>query len=123
MRKTTLPYYQQRGEQALKNTLEYFKKERKNKTIDNDGAYLTTLLQRDAGQDKEITKDNASTTRQQTKVLRIPNMRDGAQLQAWAISNGLPEASVGMDTYQYRQMLHSTLERMRVVEERKQVGD
>lgn len=56
----------------------------------------------------------------QTKVLTIPNMSDGTQLQNWAVANGLPAAPLGMDAYQYRQMLHNKIEKIRVRQERKQ---
>jgi hypothetical protein len=39
-------------------------------------------------------------------------------LQNWAIANGLPAAPAGLDTYQYRQMLQNTVERMRMAQER-----
>ncbi len=112
MRQTTTPFYKQRGEQALTNTLEYFKNEKKTKNIQSDGAYLITLLKANAGQEAEKAQGSSP------QIPIIPNMRDGSQLQAWAIANGLPEAPAGFDTYQYRQMLQNKVEKMRNAQER-----
>ena len=99
MKNMSFPYYKERGEQALKNTLEYFKKERSNKDIQDNGAYLMTLLKADAGQNNK------------PKMLVVPNIHDGTKLQAWAIANGLPTAPVGYNTYQYRQMLYEKIKK------------
>jgi len=82
-----------------------------------DGAFINFCKKRMLN---ENVKPVAS---QQKKSLTVPNMRDGSQLQEWAISHGLPEAPVGMDTIQYRRMLCNTVERMRIAEEKKQASN
>lgn len=38
-------------------------------------------------------------------TITVPMLRDGTQLQAWAVANGLPEAPVGFDTTAYYRFL------------------
>ena len=45
------------------------------------------------------------------KKMAVPMLNDGAQLQAWATDNGLPDAPVGASTTQYYQLLCNALER------------
>ena len=107
MRDASYPYYKERGEQSLRNTLEYFKKEKTKRNIQDDGAYLMTLLKANAGQ------QNTARANNQPKILTVPNTQDGSQLQAWAIANGLPAAPIGYNTEQYRQMLCDKLKASR----------
>ncbi len=52
------------------------------------------------------------------KTMTVPRLSDGAQLQAWAITKGLPTAPVGFSTTQYYQLLCNAVERIRMVQER-----
>ena len=59
-----------------------------------------------------------SVAHDQTKKLTVPNISDGTQLQNWAISNGLPAASTGIETSQYRQILCNAVEKRNIAAER-----
>jgi len=81
-----------------------------------DGAFINFCKRR-------ISTNNATVVvNGQTKKLTVPNINDGTQLQNWAISNGLPAASSGLETYQYRRMLCREVEKMRMAEEREEIG-
>ena len=54
----------------------------------------------------------------ETKMLTVPNLRDGTQLQEWAISKGLPAAPAGYDTLQYYRLLCNHVERANSAQER-----
>jgi hypothetical protein len=69
-------------------------------------------------EDYKRKKMPESGVKRENKLPRIPNISDGTQLQNWAVANGLPAAPAGFDTHQYRQMLHNTVEKMRMVQER-----
>ncbi len=58
------------------------------------------------------TNGSASKVDGHRKDLRVPNMKDGSQLQEWAISNGLPEAPMGFSTLQYYRLLCNHVERL-----------
>jgi len=65
MRANVEPFFKERGEQALINTLDYFKQELANgKQINNKGAYLMTLLRNNAGQELEAEKIEAEKREQ-----------------------------------------------------------
>ncbi len=53
-----------------------------------------------------------------TKTKSVPMLRDGSQLQTWAIAQGLPTAPVGVSTTQYYQLLCNALERKQIGKER-----
>jgi hypothetical protein len=57
-------------------------------------------------------------TKTKTKIITVPRLNDGAQLQAWAMTKGLPTAPVGLSTTQYYQLLCNTVERMANKKER-----
>jgi len=117
----TKPFYQQRGEEALINTLKYFKQQLANgKDVKDKGAYLFTLLKANAGQMIEVEHKHTEkkSTGSQTKQLKVPMIRNGSQLQKWAIANGLPVAPVGFDTTQYYRMLCNHVERSNSAQER-----
>jgi len=60
------PFYQERGEQSLLNTLDYFKKQLANgKEVKNKGGYLFTLLKANAGQEIEIERKEAERRAQE----------------------------------------------------------
>jgi plasmid replication initiation protein len=65
---------------------------------------------------KAIT-DNWKT---ETKMLTVPNLRDGTQLQTWALSKGLPAAPAGFETLQYYRMLCNHVEKMNSAQEREE---
>ena len=67
-----------------------------------------------------IADGAAVTSDQQTKRLIVPNMRDGTQLQQWAVDNGLPEAPVGYNTVQYYRLLCNRVERIHMAQEREE---
>jgi plasmid replication initiation protein len=94
--------------EIIKEKLALTKEEERN----NPSGFFLKALEHDY-------KSTKNTPHNQTKILIIPNISDGTQLQNWAISNGLPAAPAGLDTYQYRQMLQNKVERMRMEEERK----
>ena len=50
----------------------------------------------------------------------VPRLTDGSQLQAWAITKGLPTAPVGFSTTQYYQLLCNAMERKRMLKEREE---
>ena len=50
--------------------------------------------------------------------MTVPRLNNGAQLQAWAITQGLPTAPVGFSTTQYYQLLCNAMERIRMEKER-----
>jgi len=81
-----------------------------------DGAFINFCKQR------MPTNTAISVVNTQTKKLVVPNINDGTQLQNWAVSNGLPAASLGLETYQYRRILCREVEKMRVAQERKGRG-
>lgn len=56
MRDFTTPFLKERSEEMLRNTLEYFKQELLTKEVENQGAYLAKLLERNAGQEIEAIK-------------------------------------------------------------------
>jgi len=70
-------------------------------------------------EDYKSHKTTGNKAEQENKIPKIPHISDGTQLQNWAIANGLPAAPAGLDTYQYRQMLQNTVERMRMAGERR----
>ena len=53
----------------------------------------------------------------ETKMLTVPNLRDGSQLQEWAISKGLPAAPAGYETLQYYRLLCNHVERVNSAQE------
>jgi len=55
-----------------------------------------------------------------TKRLTVPMINDGSQLQAWAVTHGLPVATTGMDTTAYYRFLCRHTEKMMRVQERKE---
>jgi len=55
--------------------------------------------------------DVTPTATAKSHVGVVPRFNDGEQLQAWAMSKGLPEAEVGMNTTQYYQLLCHALEK------------
>jgi hypothetical protein len=59
----------------------------------------------------DSTATNTAKPRTTTKKLIVPMLNDGSQLQAWAISKGLPEAEVGMSSTQYYRLLCNAVER------------
>jgi hypothetical protein len=75
---------------------DYF--EKVNGMLDDDTKPTTTI--------SPTRKGKASTV-----STTVPRFNDGEQLQAWAISKGLPEAEVGMSTTEYYQLLCNALER------------
>ncbi len=81
-----------------------------------DGAFINFCKKRMS------TEDATPTTRRQTKPMTVPNLRDGTQLQNWAIANGLPEAPAGVETLQYYRLLCNHVERMNSAREREQQG-
>jgi hypothetical protein len=56
------------------------------------------------------TTAKAATT---SRATTVPKFNNGEQLQAWAVSKGLPEAEVGITTHAYYQLLCNTLEKQR----------
>ncbi len=46
-----------------------------------------------------------------SKKLTVPMIKEGAQLQAWAVKHGLPDAPVGASTTEYYQWLCNVVER------------
>ena len=60
------------------------------------------------------------TTTPQTKRLKVPNMRDGTQLQNWAVAHDLPVAPVGFNTLQYYRMLCNHVEKMNSAQEQEE---
>lgn len=115
MRIKTKPFYQQRGEQSLRNTLNYFKQKIANgKEVQDKGAYLFALLKANAGQTIEVEDKDTAT---KTKQLKVPMIRNGSQLQEWAVANGLPIAPVGYDTTQYYRLLCNHVERANSAQE------
>lgn len=66
----TKPFYQQRGEQALVNTLDYFQKKiASGKEVKDKGAYLFTLLKANAGQEMEAErKETEKKAQERCKV-------------------------------------------------------
>jgi plasmid replication initiation protein len=114
-------FYQQRGEESLINTLQYFKQQIANgKDVQDKGAYLFALLKANAGQTIEVGHKHTAKkeANSQTKQLKVPMIRNGSQLQEWAVANGLPVAPVGFDTTQYYRMLCNHVERVNSAEER-----
>ncbi len=83
-------------------------------TRKNPTGFFIKALEEDYKSNRTIGNE----AKQENKIPKIPNISDGTQLQNWAISHGLPAAPVGLDTYQYRQMLQNTIERMRMAQER-----
>jgi len=65
--------------------------------------------------DSPVTKKRSAG-----KTVTVPRLSDGAQLQAWAITKGLPTAPVGFSTTQYYQLLCNAVERKRSEKERKE---
>jgi hypothetical protein len=63
------------------------------------------------------TTAKAATT---SRATTVPKFNNGEQLQAWAVSKGLPEAEVGMSTHAYYQLLCNTLERRQQAKIRKE---
>jgi hypothetical protein len=67
-----------------------------------------------------MLEDNASPTTKSRPHPRtvspisssVPRCNNGEQLQAWAMSKGLPEAEVGMSTTEYYQLLCRALEKI-----------
>jgi plasmid replication initiation protein len=75
-------------------------------------------------EDYQSNRTTENKVEHENRVPKIPNISDGTQLQNWAISNGLPAAPVGLDTYQYRQMLQNKVERMRMIQDKESaIGD
>lgn len=94
------------------------------KTLNNSSGFLIKAIEGNwKNEHKNGVSNGDSPITNQTKTLCIPNIKDGSQLQKWAVSNGLPEAPAGMDTYQYRQMLNNTIERMRIAREKEQINN
>ena len=79
-----------------------------------DGAFINFCKKRMIADAAAVTSD------QQTKRLSVPNMRDGTQLQQWAVDNGLPEAPVGYNTVQYYRLLCNRVERINMAQEREE---
>ncbi len=77
-----------------------------------DGAFINFCKKR------MVTDNFTPALTSQTQRLKVPNMRDGTQLQAWAVANGLSVAPVGFDTVQYYRMLCNEVERMNIAQER-----
>ncbi len=69
-----------------------------------------------------MLEENSPSSRSSSarKTMTVPRLNDGAQLQAWAIAQGLPTAPVGFSTTQYYQLLCNAVERIRMVKERKE---
>jgi hypothetical protein len=69
-----------------------------------------------------MLEENSTAVRSPSmrKTMTVPRLSDGAQLQVWAIAKGLPTAPVGFSTPQYYQLLCNTVERIRIVKERKE---
>ncbi|MBE8232112.1 MAG: hypothetical protein HAW67_00140 [Endozoicomonadaceae bacterium] len=67
--------------------------------------------------EENSTSVKSSSTR---KTVTVPRLNDGAQLQAWAMTKGLPTAPVGFSTTQYYQLLCNTVERQRIGQQRKE---
>jgi plasmid replication initiation protein len=113
--KTAQHYINTQNEAEILRCVVLFEEQQRAGRVKTSGAgLLITLLNNRAGQATEAEKAQCN----ETKIPTIPNIRDGSQLQAWAIANGLPEAPAGYDTYQYRQMLHNRVEKIRVAQER-----
>lgn len=74
-------FYDKRGEQALQNTLDYFKKELENgKKLKNKGAYLFTLLKANAGQEIEVERKEAEKREQERlKEIRKKQKQQGQE--------------------------------------------
>ncbi len=56
-------------------------------------------------------KVNRRTKPKQGRALHVPNISDGTQLQAWAVTHGLPPSPVGFDTAAYRRFLCREVEK------------
>ncbi len=67
-----------------------------------------------------VIKAIADNWKAETKMLTVPNLRDGTQLQTWALSKGLPEAPAGFETLQYYRLLCNHVEKMNSAQEREQ---
>jgi len=77
-----------------------------------DGAFINFCK-------KRMPVNNAtSVVHGQTRKLTVPNIRDGSQLQEWAVSNGLPVAPVGYETIQYYRLLCNCVEKINSAQER-----
>jgi len=68
-----------------------------------------------------LDDDQSSTTRRAKGRTVVPRLNDGSQLQAWAITKGLPTAPVGLSTVQYYQLLCNSVERRASKQERESV--
>jgi len=64
-----------------------------------------------------VIKAIADNWKVETKMLTVPNLRDGTQLQAWALSKGLPPAPAGFETLQYYRLLCNHVERTNLAQE------
>jgi hypothetical protein len=67
---------------------------------------------------EEETEATPSASHSNAKRATVPRLNDGSQLQAWAITKGLPTAPVGFTTTQYYQLLCNAVERKRIKKER-----
>ncbi|HHL19788.1 MAG TPA: RepB family plasmid replication initiator protein, partial [Thiothrix sp.] len=93
MRKTVQPYLEQRGEQALQNTLKKFHEDKeKGKITKSEQGYLAYLLRVNAGQktiqDKERTLKEKNNTEQKEKEAKEQALKEAFNQEREAALNG-----------------------------------
>jgi hypothetical protein len=72
----------------------------------------------DEGKKQRARKNNAKAFGATATSRKVPMLSDGAQLQTWAMTQGLPAAPVGITTTQYYQLLCNAVERQQIRKEK-----